>query len=177
MGQTPEFAFPKGFALPPRYSVYEQVAGVFVTTPWAFLLLPALVFFGVRAWRAVQTKGPLPQKIVAVLWAGAALFVASSFTEVLPLIAPGATMRYLGDATGALFLLASLGAFATYAALHRVVVARRFAVVVFGAAALASAAVGLALGIHGYYTHFTQHNPALLEKLEKRFSVCRTPKT
>jgi hypothetical protein len=176
IGMSPELAFPKGFKLPEHYSVYEQVAGVFLTTPWAWFALPAFAALGRYAWRALRTKGPSDAVAVSTLWALGTLSFASSLTLVAPLVVSGPTMRYLGDAAPAFMLLASLGAFALYDALRRVAVARWLAVSLFVAAALASSAVGLAYGFQGYYTHFKQHNPALLDKLEKRYSVCTPPK-
>ena len=38
--------------------------------------------------------------------------------------------------------------------------------------ALATVAVGVALGFAGQYKHFREHNPALLDRLEKRLSFC-----
>jgi hypothetical protein len=37
---------------------------------------------------------------------------------------------------------------------------------------LMTATVSLALGFEGQHKHFRLHNPALLDKLEKRFSTC-----
>ena len=38
--------------------------------------------------------------------------------------------------------------------------------------ALATVAVGVALGFEGQYRHFRLHNPALLDRLEKHASFC-----
>jgi hypothetical protein len=172
MGQNQDFAFPKWFKLPPGYSVYEQVAGALVTTPWLWLLPPTFALLGWRGWQAVRANPPLSSRAVCLLWAFMALPSAATLCMIVPFVAPTATMRYLGDASGVLLVFASLGAFATYAELRRTVYARWLAIVVIATAALASAVVGLALGIHGYYTHFKQHNPGLLEKLEQRYSTC-----
>jgi hypothetical protein len=36
----------------------------------------------------------------------------------------------------------------------------------------ATVAAGVALGFEGQYQHFRQHNPALLDRLEKALSFC-----
>jgi len=172
IGMSPEQVFPSWFRLRPKYFVYEQVVGVFVSTPWAWLVIPALVLLGYRLWRAMRPRAPLDAVSVCTIWALLVLLFASLFTLALPLYAPSATMRYLGDAVGALILLASLGGFATYVALRRVAVLRRLATTLLAAGAVASAAVGFALGFDGYYGHFSQHNPGLLQELESRYSVC-----
>jgi hypothetical protein len=38
--------------------------------------------------------------------------------------------------------------------------------------ALATVLIGVALGFSGQYQHFRQHNPALMDRLEKRLSRC-----
>jgi hypothetical protein len=172
IGLTPDRVFPNGFTLPPHYFVYEQVSGVFVTTPWAWLCVPALVFLTALAWRAFRRRSSLDAICVARIWALLSLLVASSLLPAVPLAFNTATMRYLGDAAGAFMVLAGLGAFVTYAVLRRVALARRLAIVVLACAALCSVAVGLGLGVEGYYKHFLRHNPELLQKLEQRFSIC-----
>jgi hypothetical protein len=176
MGLSADVVFPKGFKLPPDYSVYEQVSGALVTTPWAWFSAPALVLAGVLAWRAARTRDARDAVQVAKLWTWVTLLFGWLLPFIIPLCINGATMRYLGDSSGAFMLFATFGAFATYAALRRVAVARWLSWPVFATAAVVSAAIGLALGIEGYYSHFRQHNPELLGALEKRYSVCSAPK-
>jgi len=175
LGESPDHAFPRWFERPKDYSVYEQVAGVFVTTPWAWFAAPAFVVLGRYAWRAGRTKLRNNAISLPLLWVLFALPLAALLVFVVPLVVSGATMRYLGDAVPAFVLFASLGAFATYRTARRVA-PNWLALVLFASTSLASAAVGLALGFQGYYGHFQQHNPALLEKLEKRYSLCGASK-
>jgi hypothetical protein len=176
MGLGADVVFPKAFKLPPDYFVYEQVSGALVTTPWAWFSAPALVLAGVLAWRAARSRDARDAAEVAKLWTLVTLLMAWLLPFVAPLCINTATMRYLGDASGAFMLFATLGVFATYAALRRAAVTRWLSWPVFATAAVVSAAIGLALGMEGYYGHFRQHNPALLSALEKRYSVCSTPK-
>jgi hypothetical protein len=174
MGQSADASFPIWLKLAPSYEVYEPLAGVFVTTPFAWLCVPALVVLGWRTWRGLRAKHSVVS--LRLLWLFLALAFACSLTLAVPLFGSGATMRYLGDAAPAFMLLASLAAFATYDAVRHVALARFVFVFVFVAAAVSSAAVGLALGFGGYYDHFKRNNPVLLQKLEERYSVCASEK-
>ena len=49
---------------------------------------------------------------------------------------------------------------------------RRFLTVAALVLALATVGAGAALGFEGQYKHFRQHNPALLDRLEKALSFC-----
>jgi fucose permease len=57
-------------------------------------------------------------------------------------------------------------------ALPRARVAARLVTSAAVVLALATVAVGVALGFAGQYQHFREHNPALLDRLEKRLSFC-----
>jgi len=83
----------------------------------------------------------------------------------------GATMRYLGDVTYGLVLLALVGGYALRA--HRF---GNYAPRVISSliVALGSATIlfGLALGYHGYNGHVERFNPELDAKLVRALSVC-----
>jgi len=82
-------------------------------------------------------------------------------------------MRHMGDVAGAIVLLATLGAWSLYAAARANAVFRWLVVVACSGLAAVTVSIGLALGFEGYYGHFRVHNPALADRLEARWSVCR----
>jgi len=83
-----------------------------------------------------------------------------------------ATMRYMGDVTGAVCLLGTLGAWWLYTQCRDRPLVRRIFVAACIPLAVVSIAVGAALGFEGQYKHFRQHNPQMLDKLETKLSVC-----
>jgi hypothetical protein len=173
-GQSADASFPPWLKPAPSYEVYEPVAGVFFATPFAWLWVPAFAVLGWRLWRGRRAKHSVVS--LRLLWLFLALWFGCSLTFVVPLFGSGATMRYLGDAAPAFMLLTSLAAFATYDAIRRVAPLRFVFLFAFAVAAISSAAAGLALGFSGYYQHFKQNNPALLQRLEARYSVCAPDK-
>jgi len=158
---------------PRGYVVYEPVIGWLLAVPWAWLA-PATAALGVRrVWslaRARSGGGGAPD--LALTWLAAATTVAAVASFAVPLTLFWATMRFLGDATAALTLAGTLGWWLWYDRVRERRSARRLiaaAAVVF---ALATAGAGVALGLQGQYGHFRQHNPALLDRLEKTLSFC-----
>jgi MFS family permease len=83
-----------------------------------------------------------------------------------------ATMRFLGDAAPALTLAATCAWWLWYGRLRERPSRRRLVVAAAVVLGLATIAAGLALGFEGQYRHFHQHNPALLDHLEKALSFC-----
>ena len=90
----------------------------------------------------------------------------------MPLTLFWATMRFLGDMTPALTLAGTLGWWLCWARFRERASRRRLVASAAVVLALATVAVGVALGFAGQYKHFRQHNPALLDRLEKRLSFC-----
>jgi hypothetical protein len=160
-------AFPPGYHLPEGYFVYEQVAGVLPTVPWSWLAPIALVGTARSIWRT-RTLSPRSWAVVAAALAGT--------TALVPDLALGtATNRYLGDVVGAIALLGTLGAFTSHEWLAP---RRRLRWVVLAVAlplALATAALGFALGVKGQYAHFEVDNPPLYGKLVRDLSTCHGP--
>ncbi|HLK93300.1 MAG TPA: hypothetical protein VKZ18_25640 [Polyangia bacterium] len=160
-------AFPPGYHLPEGYFVYEPVAGVLPTVPWSWLAPVALVGAVRAIWR---TKTFSPRS-----WAVTATAIAATTALVVDLVLATATNRYLGDVGGAVAFLGALGAFTAHEWLAR---RRRIAWVVVAAAlalAVATALLGLALGVKGQYAHFEADNPPLYGKLVRDLSVCHGP--
>ena len=91
---------------------------------------------------------------------------------IVPLTLFWATMRFLGDMTPALTLAGTLGWWLCWVRFREHAVRRRLVTSAAVVLALATVAVGVALGFEGQYKHFRQHNPALLDRLEKRLSFC-----
>jgi hypothetical protein len=172
MGRT---AFPKGFVLPAGYNMSEPVAGLLVTAPWAWLA-PVGVLAGVRAWmralRAPHGIARLDGVTRGHLLSATGFALAGSLT-ILPLLAIQATtMRYLADVTGGILLTASFGAWSLYLRARGRPWLRRALVGLLGAMCGATMLAGLLLGFTGYGNHFRTFNPALMERLDQRFSRC-----
>jgi hypothetical protein len=157
-------AFPPGYVLPPDYFVYEQVLGALPGIPWSWLSSIALVAGLRSAWRA---RAFTPQS-----WAVAATAIAATVSLLPGMLLASATNRYLGDIAGALALLGALGAFAASDALQGRRLGRGLLVALALMLALATVAMGLALGVKGQYAHFESNNPPLYGKLFQRLSVC-----
>ena len=170
---APDLAFPKGYSLPEEYVIWEHLTGVVTAVPWAWLTPVAIGTVIVTAWRGVRRRGRAQDtRAILVAWLIASATVAATLTMIVVLRLNGATMRYLGDGAGALAIVGSLAAFVSYWELRDRVAARRAVVIVCALLMLMTASVGIALGFEGQHKHFRLHNPALLDKLETRFSTC-----
>ena len=90
----------------------------------------------------------------------------------MPLTLFWATMRFLGDATPALTLAGTVGWWLWHSRVRERPSARRLVTAAAVVLALATVGAGVALGFEGQYGHFRQHNPALLDRLEKALSFC-----
>ena len=165
-------AFPEGFSLPKDYFVDEQVAGFLVATPWTWLAPAAVLVCGWTMTKVLRRSAAFDGPAAARAWATASLAIAGSVSFAPALCTPTATMRHMGDVAGAIVLLATLGAWSLYAAARRTAVFRWLVVVACSALAAVTVSMGLGLGFEGYYGHFRAHNPALLDELEARWSVC-----
>jgi len=160
-------AFPPGYQFPEGYFVYEPVAGVLPTVPWSWLAPVALVGTVRAIWR---TRALSPRS-----WAVAATAIAATTPLVADLVLASATNRYLGDVVGAVALLGALGAFTAHEWLAPRRRVRWVVVAVAVPLALATAALGLALGVKGQYSHFEVDNPPLYGKLVRDLSACHGP--
>jgi len=175
-------AFPAWLHRPAGYIVYEPVVGCLLAIPWTALAPVAAVAGVRRLWAlgrgrapAVAVGGPgdaLDGPAVALTWLAASTTVAAGASFLVPLTLFWATMRFLGDATPALTLAGTVGWWLCLARAEGRPRLRRLIAACAVAAALATVAVGVALGFEGQYQHFRQHNPALLDRLEKALSFC-----
>ena len=68
--------------------------------------------------------------------------------------------------------LGTVGWWLCYARVHERPAARRLVLAAALVVGLATVAAGAALGFDGQYGHFRQHNPGLLERLEKALPFC-----
>ena len=165
-------AFPSWLRQPTGYIVYEPVIGWLPALPWAWLA-PIAVMIGIRPdWAFGGSRAAADAVSVALTWLVVATALAAITTFVVPLSWFWATMRYLGDAAPALTLLGTWGWWLVHARFRDWPLLRRSISTGAIALALATVAIGAALGFDGQYEHFRQHNPALLDRLEKGLSVC-----
>jgi hypothetical protein len=170
-------AFPRWIHPRDGYVVYEPVVGCLLAIPWAWLA-PATVAAAVRRlWASARGRTAAADEGAAapgsaLTWAAAATVAAAAGGFVVPLSLFWATMRFLGDATPALTLAGTLGWWLCHARARERPWLRRTIIACAVTAALATVAAGVALGFEGQYQHFRQHNPALLDRLEKALSFC-----
>ena len=142
------------------------------STPWLWLGLLAVVLAARSLWRIARGTAPWQPKAIVFAWAVTVLSIAGSVTLMTALIMMAATMRYLGDVAGAIALLGALGAWSLHSIARNRRALRWTAAAACWLLAVPTMAVGMAQGIEGQYTHFRKSNPALMQKLEKRLSVC-----
>jgi hypothetical protein len=105
-------------------------------------------------------------------WLTLATILAAAGSFLVPLSVFWATMRFLGDMAPALTLAGTLGWWLWVERVRERPAPRRLVTAAAVALALATVAIGAALGFEGQYRHFRQHNPALLERLAKAASFC-----
>jgi hypothetical protein len=145
-----------------------------ILSAWCWL---ALVTFGrglagactyVRSWGLHAVQGPLLELWVG--WCGVACLLA-----MLPAMGLWeASMRYPGDAVGALVMLGALAAFwllrsADAARRRSLQLATRVVLVALG---LHSCIVGALSGFDTYGAQFRGRNPVLYEQLQETLSFC-----
>jgi hypothetical protein len=165
-------ALPAWLPRPGGYVVYEPVVGCLFALPWAWLA-PVATATGIRRVWALRRAGAVTDEAGAGLtWITIATTIAAVATFLVPLTLFWATMRFLGDAAPALTVLGTLGWWLVYSRFRERAPLRRLVTVGAVGLALATVAMGAALGLAGQYQHFRQHNPALMDQLEKRFSRC-----
>ena len=168
-------ALPSGCTRPNGYIVYEPVVGCLLALPWAWLA-PATACSAPGACALVgaaggrRGRGRLAGRRAHL--AGGDDRVAAVGGFLVPLNLFWATMRFLGDAAPALTLAGTFGWWLCYERVRdrppRAAAGRGRR----GRARARHRRAGLALGFEGQYRHFRQHNPALLDRLEKAPSFC-----
>lgn len=161
-------AFPSWLAPPADYSTQEVLVGVLVAVPWIWLAPLGLILCSKRFWRNARRAAGAR----LALWCVACSAILATAMIPLGIGAFCATMRYLGDATFGLLLLAALGAFSLYESARDHAWLRRSLGAFLCFAAAATIVIGLLLGVQGYDNHFSRHNPALASKLDQALSFC-----
>ncbi len=166
--------FPRGTHFPPGYTTHEPQAGLFVTAPWTWLAVVALILVGraIFRWRRAGSAPFVPDRRArAQLWCLAS-FAALGFLMPLPFItAFGTTMRYVADFSPGMVLLGVWAGWSLLAGARRRW-PRRGVVALLVALAAATAIVGFLLGFGGYDEMFKQHNHDLYESLRRKLSFC-----
>jgi len=166
--------FPRGTTLPSGYSTHEPQAGLFVTSPWTWMVFLAAGFTvaAVIRWRRAGAPSPLPDARARThLWCVASFTMLSVLMPLVFLPAVDTTMRYVADFSTGFALLATWGAWRGLARLPAGW-PRWSGVAVLLLLALATAAIGLLLGFQGYDEMFKYHNPALYESLRRKLAFC-----
>ena len=169
-------ALPGWLPRPDGYIMFEPVIGCLLALPWAWVA-PVTAVAGVRrAWGLArggrEADGGPGSPAVALTWLAAATTLAAAGGFIVPLSLFWATMRFLGDAAPVLTLAGTVGWWLCYARVHERPAARRLVLAAALVVGLATVAAGAALGFDGQYGHFRQHNPGLLERLEKALPFC-----
>ncbi|HVZ87829.1 MAG TPA: hypothetical protein VHG72_12720 [Polyangia bacterium] len=166
--------FPKAMKWPPGYDAHEPQAGLFVTSPWTWLAVLALLFIAravIRRARSPERWAPLDRAASAQAWC-AGSFLALATLMPLPLLPGyGTTMRYVADFSTGMALLAVWGAWSGLAWLPAGW-PRRVGIAVCVVLAAVTFLVAVLLGTQGYDEILKFHNPALYESLRHRLSFC-----
>ena len=174
----PQDLFPRWLPVPAEYRVNEPTVGLLLIAPFAWFLW-MLVAAPMLAWlrrRATAAAAPVTHVDAGTRWCWflAILTIALVATAAVPFLVGAATMRYHGDFTAPILLLAIVGGW-RWLALFRRSPARFAATGLFVTLALLTVVAGALLGFTGYFNHFSRHNPALLQSLQKYSHVCRGP--
>ena len=167
-------ALPRWMRKPDGYIIYEPVIGGLLAIPWAWLA-PVTAVLGVRRLAAFARRGAEGEpagRALALTWLTAATSIAAVGSFLVPLTLFWATMRFLGDATPALTLAGTVGWWIWHSRVREQPAQRRLVTAAAVVLALVTVGAGIALGFEGQYGHFRQHNPALLDRLEKVLSFC-----
>lgn len=144
--------YPRFIALPPNYISVEPVAGVLWCSPFLCLTLVPLVMACRMSCRPAAGGSGLPtSRLTGMLATAAVLGGAPAFFLL------AATMRYMGDFTPCLVILAVIGLWQLPAHWPA---ARRLALPTILASI--SIAIGLLLAVIGYQAHFPTFHPGYL---------------
>ncbi len=167
--------FPRWVTFPAGYTTHEPQAGLFMTSPFTWLIVPAVV---IAVARAVRFRPAAAAPLLADRRTRAEVWCVGSFgaLAVLPalpfLSAFGTTMRYVADFSAGVTLLGLWGG-CTIVRRLRPGWPRGTAIASLLILALVTAGIGLLLGFEGYDQMFKIHNPVLYESLRQRLSSCR----
>jgi hypothetical protein len=147
-----------------------------VSVPWSWTAIVAGAVGARSFWRAWWRRGAdRPGQVTTAGWfVVATLLLALCGTLALFSIFT-ATMRYLGDVVGCFALMGTMGAWWLRARWRDRVWVRRTIDVLCGGLAVVTIAVGVAMGFQGQYGFFRLYNPPLMDKLERKLSVCASP--
>jgi hypothetical protein len=157
-------AFPDGFVLPPGYMVDEPVIGwlraapITWLIPFAFVVAPRERLLGLRHNRVY-------------LWCLISFGALASVSGLTSIGVYGATMRYLGDVTSGLVLVALLGGYALKTSRFGKLIPK-LTTSVFSLLAGGTVVIGILLGYQGYNGHFHIQNPKLDAAFVKALSLC-----
>ena len=165
-------ALPRWMHKPDGYIIYEPVIGFLLAIPWAWLA-PTTAVLGVRRLAAFARRGGDGDPAgLALTWLTVATSIAAIGSFLVPLTLFWATMRFMGDATPVLTLAGTVGWWLWHSRVREERAQRRLVTAAAVVLALITVGSGLALGFEGQYGQFRQHNPALLDRLEKALSFC-----
>jgi len=168
---SPPDLFPGWLPVDGEYRVNEPTAGLFLLAPvlWFLLALPLAAALGPFDR---MTPGALASS-ARWRWFLGVLAVAAAGTIAVPMLVGAGTMRYQGDFAPVLLLLALVGVWAWLeAARTRRRPARLVAVAVVGLLSAGTLVAGPLFGFTGYFKNFERHNPALMQVLQARLSLC-----
>jgi hypothetical protein len=162
-----ERGFPHWLRFPAGYSTVEPASGLLLTSPFAWLALPALVL-AVRAlvrWARSPARGfVFDQRQRAQIFCVVSFLALATLMPLVFIAAFDATMRYQGDLSTGTMLLAVWGAWSLFSEL-RGRWPRRALVAALILLTAVTVLIGGLLGFQGYDDMFKNHNPALYAAL------------
>jgi hypothetical protein len=167
--------FPRWVTFPAGYTTHEPQAGLFMTSPFLWLSVPAVAIAAVRAFRfRPAATAPLlaDRRTRAEVWCVGSFGTLAMLTPLPFVSAFGTTMRYVADFSAGAVLLALWGA-QTIVRRLRPGWPRGAAIAALLILALATAVIGLLLGFQGYDEMFRNHNPVLYDELRRKLTLCR----
>lgn len=157
-------AFPRQLSVPADYNTIEPVVGWMLAVPLAWLCPVAFLL-------SPRPSARTSRRDRAYLFCLVSFSVLIAVTGLVELGLYTTTMRYLGDVTFGLVLLALLAGYGLR--FHRFGVAQpRVASGLLYVLGTATIVIGLLLGYQGYNAHFHRYNPKLDHKLVKALSLC-----
>jgi hypothetical protein len=162
-------ALPEWLQFPPGYYPVEPLVGVLRVVPIVWLApIPLLALIPMlRRWQPRHPSARVVQLAHACVTCGLAGSISA--IPVFGLYFP--SMRYLGDFTGGLVFLGSIGAFTLYSSVNSSVFGRRVIVAVVCSLSVVTVGCGVLLGYQGYNQHFERMNPKLHESIKKALSL------
>jgi hypothetical protein len=170
---------PSWLTWPVDHETKEPTIGLLSVAAFAWLAVAGLLVSATRRWarhRAGVAEAQSPAAVWEGRWISGALllYVAGSAAPLLFLSA--STMRYEADFASGVLLLATLFGWRFLSA-PASRAGRATAGTLYVVLALGTVVASGLLGFTGYFEQFKRHNPMLIHKLEKAFSVCRSAPT